>query len=212
MAPPGIPKTTSTPAASSDRIRLWAPVMPLTGSAAASAIVRAVVSTPRVACAAASVGAPVRPALLVVLISTISLGAGGVRRRTPVGFSGAVTGRRPANKKPLVPVARRGGASVGGTGALADRYEQTSARHSHTVRLPTPRSQPRRLTTWDEATHSLGQHGRHSGPAVEESGVERVDGRGQVLGSDRAAEQEALQVPAAQAAQRGQLARGLHAL
>src|SRR3954447_8898649 len=133
-----MPKTTSTPTASSDLTRLWAPVMPLTGSAAASAIVRAVVSTPRVAWAAASVGAPVRPALLVVLISTISLGAGGVRRRTPVGFSGAVTGRRPANKKPLVPMARRGGAAFGRTGALADRYEQTSARHSDTLRLPDP--------------------------------------------------------------------------
>src|ERR1700712_2447908 len=97
-----MPKTTSTPTASRERTRLCAPVMPVAGSAAASAMVRAVVSTPRVAAAAASVGAvgvagagpapgaadgpgaaAVRPALLVVLISTISLGAGGVLRRTP---------------------------------------------------------------------------------------------------------------------------------
>src|SRR4051812_2820358 len=112
-----MPKTTSTPTASSDRTRLCAPVMPLTGSAAASAVVRAVVSTPSVACAAAWVGAvglagagpapgagpaevlgvaAVRPGLLVVLISTISLGAGGVRRRTPVGSPG----HRPDHARP----------------------------------------------------------------------------------------------------------------
>src|SRR3954452_19149561 len=90
-----MPNTTSTPTASSERTRLWAPVMPLAGSAAAWAIERAVVSTPRVAAAAASLGlvgvagggpAPGaavgpgvgagRPGLLVVLIWAISLGAG----------------------------------------------------------------------------------------------------------------------------------------
>src|SRR3954452_16081549 len=116
IAPPGIPKTTSTPTASRDRTRLWAPVIPVAGCGLAG-VCRAVVSTPRVAAAAASVGgtgvagsgpapgaataggrggavepgaataggragevepgaAAGRPVLLLVLISTISLGAG----------------------------------------------------------------------------------------------------------------------------------------
>src|SRR3954464_13952038 len=124
-----MPKATSTPTASSERTRLCAPVMPVTGSAAASAMVRAVVSTPRVAAAAASLGggggdgggpapggagrargvaegrgaAAWRPVLLVVLISTISLGAGWGAAPDACRWSGASAGRCPANKKPLVP-------------------------------------------------------------------------------------------------------------
>src|SRR3954454_12143446 len=122
VAPPGMPKATSTPTASRERTRLCAPVMPVAGSAAASAIVRATVSTPRVAAAAASLGvvgvdgagpapgvaegpgaAALRPVLLVVLISTISLGAGWGAAPDACRWSGALAGRCPANKKPLVP-------------------------------------------------------------------------------------------------------------
>src|SRR3954470_1009427 len=90
-----MPKTTSTPTASRERTRLCAPVRPVAGSAAASAMVRAVVSTPRVAWAAASVGAvgvagagpapgaavgpgaaAARPALVVVLIWNVLPGRG----------------------------------------------------------------------------------------------------------------------------------------
>src|SRR3954447_12751406 len=101
IAPPGVPKTTSTPTASRERTRLWAPVMPVADCGRAAE--RAVVSTPRVAAAAASDGgtgvagagpargaatawgraaagepgaAAGRPVLLVVLIWRFSLGAG----------------------------------------------------------------------------------------------------------------------------------------
>src|SRR3712207_6393360 len=47
---------------------------------------------------------------------------------------------------------------------------------------------------------------------VEQRRIERVDHPGQLRRVHRAAEQEALQVPAAQLAQRGELAGCLHAL
>src|SRR4051794_15387120 len=185
IAPPGIPKTTSTPTASRDRTRLWAPVIPVAGCGLAG-VCRAVVSTPRVAAAAASVGgtgvagsgpapgaataggragavepgaAAGRPVLLLVLISTISLGAGwGAEADACRGAGWPVRRSRPT-KNPSCRwhggVARRSG----GTGALGDRYELASAGHSDTLRLGRRRRQPQRLTVREAPISFVGRWG-----------------------------------------------------
>src|SRR3712207_3508060 len=96
---------TSTPTASSERTRLWAPVIPVAGSAAAAAV-RAVVSTPARDAAASRVAC----SLGVVVISAFSWA---------LQTAGADSGSS-GNKKPLVPQARRGQRVGRWTGALRD--------------------------------------------------------------------------------------------
>src|SRR5215212_9123562 len=137
-----MPKMTSTPTASRERTRLCAPVMPVAGSAAASATERAVVSTPaRDAAASRVLASRVSCSLGVVVISAFSWSLQVMCRARDgrgerCGFGQQKTPRATGTE---------GSARRSGTGALGD-YEavvaavekQAGARHPHTVRLTGP--------------------------------------------------------------------------
>ena len=174
---------TSTPTASSERTRLCAPVMPVAGSAAASATDRAAVSTPARAAAASRVA--------------VSRGRppGG---RAAGGVAGGVLARGGGHRGVLLGLADRGGSAVGRgqqktpratgtegsarrswTDALGDyeareqSAEQAGARHLHTVRLDGATRQPACPTRWTGDVHF-----RHR--AAEQRRVEAVEEGAQV--------------------------------
>src|SRR4051794_5971630 len=105
-----MPKMTSTPTASSDRTRLCAPVMPVAGSvgapvvrsAARTAVAGRVVSTPSTAAAASRVADS-----LVGLVIGGSPGRRGGTCGAADLLGWSVLDHGQANKKPLVPRARR---------------------------------------------------------------------------------------------------------
>src|SRR3954447_8060604 len=138
---------TSTPTASSERTRLCAHVMPVAGSTAGEAGVdgRSVVSTPARDAAASRVA---DSSGVVVLIAGFSWRAVRCGRVCGAGGSEGPSRVDGANKKPLVPQARRVSASVGRTDALGDYEELAGNAHPHTVRPPGRRRQPSRPTQW----------------------------------------------------------------
>src|SRR3954453_22590017 len=138
MAPPGMPKITSTPTASRDRTRLCAPVMPVAGSVALRPAAADTVSTPARA-AAASRGAACSLGVVViwVLLAVLNGWNGYGQQKTP-----RATGTE-------------GSAHRSWTDALGDYEaaeagvkELASAGHLHTVRLARRGRQPTRLTMW----------------------------------------------------------------
>src|SRR4051812_25974935 len=154
-----MPKMTSTPTASSERTRLCAPVMPVTGAGTPG---RAAVSTPDREAAASRVGdsgAASRRAGR----ATGSLGV--------VVISGGLLGRAegravPANggcqQKTPRAAGTEGSARRSGTGALGD-YEDVAetavgeqAEHPHTVRPRRSGRQPRRPIRWTPGAGDLG--------------------------------------------------------
>src|SRR3954449_12661727 len=121
-----MPKITSTPTASRERTRLCAPVMPETGSGMRAGG-WAVVSTPASEAAASWVADSLRGAsrggrVLIAAFSWAVRCAGGLfgAGAGPSGWRVGEHSLVPANKKPLVPQARRGQRVGRGTGALGD--------------------------------------------------------------------------------------------
>src|SRR4051794_26303922 len=129
-----MPKMTSTPTASRERTRLCAPVIPVAGPG-----VPAVVSTPASEAAASRLADSLRGDVVLIADFSWAVRVGGVRCCRP--------GRRSsANKKPLVPQARRGQRVGRGTDALGDYEEAASGTHADTVRLGHRRRQIPRPT------------------------------------------------------------------
>src|SRR5689334_2560255 len=141
-----MPKITSTPTASRERTRLCAPVMPVAGSGTRAAGWVAV-STPASEAAASWVADS-----LGVLIAAFSWA---VRRCGGRAVLLGAAGPDPANKKPLVPQARRGQRVGQGTDALGDYEEAAGRTHPHTVRLGRYRRQMPRPTQWTARCDSV---------------------------------------------------------
>src|SRR5690242_14963364 len=159
-----MPKITSTPTASRERTRLCAPVMPVAGSGTRAAGWVAV-STPAREAAASWVADS-----LGVLIAAFSWA---VRWYGGGLFCWARPVLTPANKKPLVPQARRGQRVGQETDALGDYEEAAGRTHPHTVRPGGRRRQIPRPTQWTGRRDSVGSAAAASRSASKPSSTSR---------------------------------------
>src|SRR6185437_9308017 len=150
--------------ASRERTRLCAPVMPVAGSGTRAAGWVAV-STPASEAAASWVADS-----LGVLIAAFSWA---VRRCGGRAVLLGAAGPDPANKKPLVPQARRGQRVGQGTDALGDYEEAAGRTHPHTVRPGGRRRQIPRPTQWTGSRDSVGLAAGASRPASKPSSTSR---------------------------------------
>src|SRR3954454_2841598 len=214
IAPPGMPKSTSTPTASSERTRLCAPVMPVAGSGAAAATERAVVSTPVRAAAASRVAASREAASREAWRAACSLGAMVISAFSWAlrwgGAERAVWLR--ATKNPSCH--RHGGVSASVGDRRARRLRGCEDNHRETGgREARAHCAPPRTGASPSPSHQVdtGVHFRHP-LTLQDGRVEGLQERRQVADGHGAAQQPALDVAALHAPECGQLAECLHAL
>src|SRR3954447_15054860 len=208
IAPPGIPKITSTPTASSERPRLWAPAMPVAGSGAAAATEDAVVSTP-VREAAASRVAASREApraacsLGVVVISAFSWTLRLWRGGTSGGIGQQKTPRATGTKGQRVGRNRRARRLRGCAGNRREACRREAPAHRAPLGTASSASLSHHVDTTVHFRRPL---------TVDDRRVESVEERRQVTDVHGTAQQPALDEAALHGPESLQLAHGLDAL